>query len=56
MLAEQQVDLNGLQTFNLEIRRQYQSSDTPIPKQSNRTMQNLIRFKTELDTHMDVTK
>lgn len=54
MLVEQQVDLNCLQTFNLEIRRQYQSCDTPTPKQSNnRTVQNLISFKVELETHMD---
>jgi len=54
VLVEQQVDLNGLQTINLEIRRQYQNCDTPILKQSNnRTMQNFIRFKVELDTPTD---
>lgn len=54
MLVEQQVDLHCLQAFKLEIKRQYQSCDSPIPKQSNnRTMQNLISFKVELDTHMD---
>lgn len=57
MLVEQWVDLNCLQTFNLEIRRRCQRCDSPVAKESNnRTMQNLFSFKVELNTHTDLMR